>query len=112
MAPTGHWCRSIGSQRKAEWRWALTWQEGGVDEALGRGYLKTLILAVYTNPAQPDNLIEAWSFNFQYNTAPDGSLEASFSVRDHCGGLVAGDLGSGLASLDQLKRQAHKIIKE
>lgn len=87
-------------------------QESGVQEALTKGYLKTLILAVYTDPDEPENLIEGWSFNFGYTTAPDGSLEASLSLEKDHGGLLAAQSGPGSVPLEYLKRQAHKIIRE
>lgn len=57
-------------------------QETGIDHALSNSYLRQMTLAIYTDPDQPDQVIESWTFNFEYHTAPDGSKQIEFDLRD------------------------------
>ncbi|RPB23270.1 DNA-binding protein [Terfezia boudieri ATCC MYA-4762] len=68
----------------------LNWLEQGIFEALRRGYLKAVQLAIYVDPAQPDVITEAYTFSFAYRMGPDGTPDAptGFNVKDNQGNEI------------------------
>ncbi|KAK0196564.1 HORMA domain-containing protein [Armillaria mellea] len=48
----------------------LNYLEYGVFDALQKQYLRTFIFAVYLDNKDPNNIIEAYTFNFQYHKLP------------------------------------------
>ncbi|KAH0583612.1 hypothetical protein H2248_009230 [Termitomyces sp. 'cryptogamus'] len=49
----------------------LNYLENGIFDALQKEYLKSFIFAIYLDHNDPNNIIEAYTFNFQYHTSPD-----------------------------------------
>ncbi|KAF8425920.1 HORMA domain-containing protein [Tirmania nivea] len=68
----------------------LNWLEQGIFEALRKGYLKAVQLAIYVDPAQPDVITEAYTFSFAYRMRPDGTPDAptGFNVKDSQGNEI------------------------
>jgi meiosis-specific protein HOP1 len=69
-----------------------------------------LVLAVYLNPAEPTNIIEAWLFEFGYTKDTDGVIHPTLQVRDRHDNLVA-DQASLAHSPDAVTRSAQDILK-
>ncbi|EPQ57954.1 hypothetical protein GLOTRDRAFT_103922 [Gloeophyllum trabeum ATCC 11539] len=51
----------------------LEFLESGIFDALQKQYLKSFIFAVYLDPQDPNNIVEAYTFNFNYYTPPGSS---------------------------------------
>lgn len=48
----------------------------GVQDSLDHEYLSSLIIAVYLDPNEPENLVESYTFNFAYTDVPGSSKKA------------------------------------
>ncbi|KAF5389023.1 hypothetical protein D9757_005083 [Collybiopsis confluens] len=48
----------------------LNYLEYGIFDALQKQYLKSFIFAIYLDSEDPNNIVEAYTFNFQYHTLP------------------------------------------
>ncbi|KIK61869.1 hypothetical protein GYMLUDRAFT_58517 [Collybiopsis luxurians FD-317 M1] len=48
----------------------LNYLEYGIFDALQKQYLKSFIFAIYLDNKDPNNIVEAYTFNFQYHTLP------------------------------------------
>ncbi|KAI0032290.1 HORMA domain-containing protein, partial [Vararia minispora EC-137] len=48
----------------------LDFVEKGIYEALEKSYLKSFIFAIYLDEEDPNNIVEAYTFNFQYYKVP------------------------------------------
>ncbi|GLB34722.1 putative HORMA domain containing protein [Lyophyllum shimeji] len=48
----------------------LNYLENGIFDALQREYLRSFIFAIYLDNKEPNNIVEAYTFNFQYHTLP------------------------------------------
>ncbi|KAK7687093.1 hypothetical protein QCA50_009594 [Cerrena zonata] len=48
----------------------LDFLENGIFDALQNQYLKSFIFAIYLDNDDPNNIVEAYTFNFQYFTVP------------------------------------------
>ncbi|KAI0748495.1 HORMA domain-containing protein [Daedaleopsis nitida] len=53
----------------------LDYLENGIFDALSKQYLRSLIFAIYLDDQDPNNIIEAYTFNFKYCEVP-GTTEA------------------------------------
>ncbi|KAF8584095.1 DNA-binding protein [Ramaria rubella] len=51
----------------------LEYLEEGIFDALEKQYLRSFIFAVYLDDKDPENIIEAYTFNFSYHTVPGSS---------------------------------------
>lgn len=80
-------------------------------EAINKGYLKSLILAIYTNQNEPQNILEGWSFDYAYSTDSSGKVDPSLTVHDHSGNLVAGHNSISPTSIESIKLESHKLLK-
>ncbi|KAE9398986.1 DNA-binding protein [Gymnopus androsaceus JB14] len=48
----------------------LNYLEYGIFDALQKQYLKSFVFAIYLDSKDPNNIVEAYTFNFQYHTIP------------------------------------------
>lgn len=48
----------------------LNYLENGIFDALQKEYLRSFIFAIYLDNKDPTNIVEAYTFNFQYHTLP------------------------------------------
>ncbi|KAJ7264961.1 HORMA domain-containing protein [Mycena haematopus] len=48
----------------------LNYLEHGIFDALQKQYLRSFIFAIYLDEKDPNNIVEAYTFNFQYHTIP------------------------------------------
>ncbi|KAF8205628.1 HORMA domain-containing protein [Mycena galopus ATCC 62051] len=48
----------------------LNYLEHGIFEALQKQYLRSFIFAIYLDEKDPNNIVEAYTFNFHYHTIP------------------------------------------
>ncbi|CAD6583440.1 MAG: DNA binding protein, partial [Tremellales sp. Tagirdzhanova-0007] len=73
----------------------------GVMDALRRGYLKSLMLVIFLDEAQPDDIIESYTFNFSYTGGEVVSVSHSMS-----------QLGLGHSGSDQVScsASAHQSV--
>ena len=53
-------------------------------------YLKAVQLAIYVDPAQPEVVIEAYTFSFAYRMNPEGTPAAptGFNIKDNHGNEI------------------------
>ncbi|KAJ7024255.1 HORMA domain-containing protein [Mycena alexandri] len=48
----------------------LNYLEHGIFDALQKQYLRSFVFAIYLDPKDPNNIVEAYTFNFHYHTIP------------------------------------------
>ncbi|KAF9227764.1 hypothetical protein BS17DRAFT_693612 [Gyrodon lividus] len=48
----------------------LDYLEKGIFEAIEKQYLRRFVFAIYLDSKDPNNIVEAYTFNFQYHTVP------------------------------------------
>lgn len=48
----------------------LDYLEHGIFDAIEKQYLRSLIFAIYLDDQDPNNIVEAYTFNFKYQSAP------------------------------------------
>ena len=71
-------------------------QETGIFDALRRGYLKAVQLAIYVDDKHPDIVVESYTFSFTYREKDDGP-SISLKVTDiHGHGVTANDANKNL----------------
>ena len=101
--------------------------EHGVRDAIDKGYLKQLVLAIFVDPEDTTNVIETYTFNFSYSNLEvdqdDGTTTTArvptLEIRDELrnlslGGSEAADSTSKKrkrSSLGEIKRQVQLLIK-
>lgn len=68
------------------------------------------MLAIYLDPANPTNVVEAWRFGFIYPVGPDGLARPRLEVRDKDERLVTGHI-SAPPSPNSVTRSAQFILK-
>ncbi|RPB03934.1 hypothetical protein L873DRAFT_1799903 [Choiromyces venosus 120613-1] len=74
----------------------LDWLETGIFDALRRGYLKAVQLAIYVDDKHPDIVVESYTFSFTYREKDDGP-SISLKVTDmHGHGVTANDANKNL----------------
>ncbi|CUS11824.1 unnamed protein product [Tuber aestivum] len=74
----------------------LDWLETGIFDALRRGYLKAVQLAIYVDDKHPDIVVESYTFSFTYREKDDGP-SISLKVTDmHGNGVTANDANKNL----------------
>ncbi|KAG0644386.1 hypothetical protein HOY80DRAFT_898478 [Tuber brumale] len=74
----------------------LDWLETGIFDALRRGYLKAVQLAIYPDDKHPDTVVESYTFSFTYREK-DGGPSISLTVTDmHGHGVTANDANKNL----------------
>ncbi|CAZ81535.1 unnamed protein product [Tuber melanosporum] len=74
----------------------LDWLEIGIFDALRRGYLKAVQLAIYPDDKHPDTVVESYTFSFTYREKDDGP-SISLKVTDmHGHGVTANDANKNL----------------
>ncbi|EKM82502.1 hypothetical protein AGABI1DRAFT_52691 [Agaricus bisporus var. burnettii JB137-S8] len=49
----------------------LNYLEHGIFDALGKQYLRSFIFAIYLDNKDPNNIVEAYTFNFRYHKIPE-----------------------------------------
>lgn len=87
-------------------------QELGVQDALDKSYLKSLIFAIYLDPEKPNDIIECYTFNFSYSKSADGTSNAEFEmeIRNQMNGLsISGKAGiGGDMGLEAMRNEARE----
>ena len=99
----------------------------GVRDAIDKGFLKQLVLAIFVDPDDATNVIETYTFNFTYSTvdveADDGSTTTArvpaLEIRDELRNLSLGGNESTdstskkrkRSSLGETKRQVQLLTK-
>ncbi|PWW77271.1 hypothetical protein C7212DRAFT_294033 [Tuber magnatum] len=74
----------------------LDWLETGIFDALRRGYLKAVQLAIYVDDKHPDIVVESYTFSFTYREKDDGP-SVNLKVTDmHGHGVTANDANKNL----------------
>lgn len=53
----------------------MQWIQKGVFDALQKGYLKTLVLGIFKDLKKPNDLIESYTFHFNYKSSEDSSAD-------------------------------------
>ncbi|KAM0792377.1 hypothetical protein ACM66B_005057 [Microbotryomycetes sp. NB124-2] len=56
-------------------------------DALEKGFLEKLVLAIYLDPDQPNDIVEAYTFTFKYHVDAGGQRRADMDIRDRLGNL-------------------------
>ncbi|KAF9032149.1 hypothetical protein BDZ89DRAFT_1158622 [Hymenopellis radicata] len=97
---------------------AKGFQENGVFDALQKSYLKTFIFAVYLDSKDPNNIIEAYTFNFKYHTLPGTTTTIPVMTLESSSPLqrmkdpVAEAVSKGkLPTLRDVKRSVKTLLK-
>lgn len=60
----------------------LDWLEIGIFDALQKGYLKAVQLAIYVDKEHPEIIVESYTFSFSYREKEDGTSAISLRVTD------------------------------
>ncbi|SGY40570.1 BQ5605_C003g02397 [Microbotryum silenes-dioicae] len=81
-----------------------------VDAAFKLGYVERLVLAIFHDPEEPDNIVEAYTFSFDYEADADGKQRIAMTLPDQWTGTGKGGQSSSLSEGD-VKRQIQKLIK-
>ncbi|KAJ9106339.1 hypothetical protein QFC21_001485 [Naganishia friedmannii] len=69
----------------------LDWIDGGVFEAVEKQYLKSCVFAVYLDPEDPTNLVEALTINFYYPEIGNSGIRIpQFDIEDSIQNLRIG----------------------
>ncbi|ORY58681.1 HORMA domain-domain-containing protein [Leucosporidium creatinivorum] len=94
----------------------LDFLERGAADAIRQGYLSQLILAIYLDPSQPTNIVEAYTFTFSYETDAQGNKRPEMDVRDKLGNMVISSSSSSGSKKNRIKesdvkRQVQRLIK-
>ncbi|KDN50849.1 hypothetical protein K437DRAFT_255021 [Tilletiaria anomala UBC 951] len=99
----------------------LDYWEKGVQDVLDKEYLKSLILAVSLDPDDPQNIVEAYTFNFKYESiqgtkrrAPIMELSARLRGIDMSGGgcfSLNADTEKNLPTAREVRASAQSIIR-
>ncbi|KAJ9124240.1 hypothetical protein QFC22_001039 [Naganishia vaughanmartiniae] len=114
----------------------LTSKDGGVIEAVEKQYLKSCVFAVYLDPEDPTNLVEALTINFYYpEIGNSGTRIPQFDIEDSIqnlriggtAGLMIGGSGTGeraalgdsrtgndgmrLRTIGEVKKAIKKLVK-
>lgn len=91
-------CRATGSQ------------EDGLQAALETGWIAQLVVAVYLDPANPTNVVEAWRFKFDYSVDQDGVVIPTLEVTDQNNKPLP-DQQPTVTNPDSITRSAQGILK-
>ncbi|THU81512.1 DNA-binding protein [Dendrothele bispora CBS 962.96] len=99
----------------------LNYLEYGIFDALRRQYLRSFIFAIYLDNKDPNNIVEAYTFNFQYHpvagtdaTVPVmtlGSGMSSMSLNDKTDPLVQAARNGNVPTLKDVKRSLKNLMK-
>ncbi|KAI0081208.1 HORMA-domain-containing protein [Panus rudis PR-1116 ss-1] len=100
----------------------LDFMENGIFDALQKQYLRSFIFAIYLDNEDPNNIVEAYTFNFHYHTIPgttttipimtlgDNLMKMSISGKNS--DPVANATKSGkVPTLGEVKRSLKTLIK-
>lgn len=72
-------------------------KEIGIFDALKKGYLKAVQLAIYVDKQHPDIIVESYTFSFSYREKGDGTSTISLRVTDITGcGVTIEDANKNL----------------
>ncbi|KAK4053865.1 hypothetical protein OIV83_001521 [Microbotryomycetes sp. JL201] len=85
-------------------------------DALQEGYLDKLVLAIYLNPDQPNDIVEAYTFTFKYNVDADGQRRAEMDIKDRLGNLFLTSFASAsrpahATHVNAFRRQIQQLIR-
>ncbi|KAI0934776.1 hypothetical protein AcW1_006192 [Taiwanofungus camphoratus] len=102
----------------------LDYLEHGIFDALQKQYLRSFIFAIYLDNEDPNNIVEAYTFNFNYHTIPGTStvipimsLDADLAKLSLTGAKKAPDPVSDamkngrMPTLGEVKRSIKTLIK-
>ncbi|KIJ17008.1 hypothetical protein PAXINDRAFT_113249 [Paxillus involutus ATCC 200175] len=82
----------------------LDYLEKGIFEAIEKQYLRRFIFAIYLDSKDPNNIVEAYTFNFQYHRVPGTNIVVPImSLGDQLSKMSLGRTG-GDPMADALKR--------
>ncbi|KAL4074882.1 HORMA domain-containing protein [Scleroderma yunnanense] len=83
----------------------LDYLEHGIFEAIEKQYLRRFIFAIYLDGHDPNNIIEAYTFNFQYHKVPGtDTVVPIMSLGDQLSKMCLGSSGGRDPLTDALKR--------
>ncbi|GAA5888062.1 hypothetical protein JCM6882_000268 [Rhodosporidiobolus microsporus] len=94
----------------------MDYLDKGAAEAIEKGYLQQLIFAIYLDPEEPTNIVEAYTFTFSYETDPQGNKRPELVVQNQLSGMVISS-SAGSTKPDErrkdgeVKRQVQQMIK-
>jgi meiosis-specific protein HOP1 len=72
-------------------------KEIGIFDALQKGYLKAVQLAIYVDKEHPEIIVESYTFSFSYREKEDGTSAISLRVTDINGrGVTVEDANKNL----------------
>ncbi|RPB07219.1 HORMA-domain-containing protein [Morchella conica CCBAS932] len=75
----------------------LDWLEIGIFDALQKGYLKAVQLAIYVDKEHPEIIVESYTFSFSYREKEDGTSAIGLRVTDINGrGVTVEDANKNL----------------
>ncbi|KAI5841344.1 HORMA domain-containing protein [Morchella snyderi] len=75
----------------------LDWLEIGIFDALQKGYLKAVQLAIYVDKEHPEIIVESYTFSFSYREKEDGTSTIRLRVTDINGrGVTVEDANKNL----------------
>ncbi|GAA5841961.1 hypothetical protein JCM11251_001427 [Rhodosporidiobolus azoricus] len=94
----------------------MNYLDKGATEAIEKGYLHQLIFAIYLDPEEPTNIVEAYTFTFSYETDPQGNKRPELVVQDQLSGMVISSSGNTSKPDEkrkegEVKRQVQQMIK-
>ncbi|KAI0785638.1 HORMA domain-containing protein [Abortiporus biennis] len=101
----------------------LDFMENGIFDALQKEYLKSFIFAVYLDNDDPNNIVEAYTFNFHYHTIPgtsttvpvmslgDDLMKLSISGKGQVDPVANATIHGRVPTLGEVKRSLKSLIK-
>ncbi|RDB21131.1 Meiosis-specific protein HOP1 [Hypsizygus marmoreus] len=76
----------------------MNYLENGIFHALQKQYLKSFIFAIYLDSKDPNNIVEAYTFNFHYHTLPGTNVTVPIMT-----------LGDGLQKMSLKDKKARAV---
>ncbi|GAA5978890.1 hypothetical protein JCM11641_003605 [Rhodosporidiobolus odoratus] len=94
----------------------MDWLDKGATEAIKKGYLHQLIFAIYLDPDDATNVVETYTFTFNYETDAQGNKRPELVVQNQLSDMVISSTSSGSSEdrprqVGDIKRQVQVMIK-
>ncbi|TFK76209.1 DNA-binding protein [Pluteus cervinus] len=89
----------------------MNYIEHGIFDALQKQYLRSFIFAIYLDSKEPNNIVEAYTFNFQYHTV-DGAVIPIMTLGDNLSRMSLGAGSSQDPIAEAVKRGRPPTLKE
>ncbi|KDQ19765.1 hypothetical protein BOTBODRAFT_376535 [Botryobasidium botryosum FD-172 SS1] len=90
----------------------LNYLEGGIFDALEKQYLRSFVFAIYLDPDDPNNIIEAYTFSFAYCNVPGTDVTVPImSIDSRARSLSVGSMNPKSPSLREVKASVKTLVR-